>query len=211
LNTWLAQDLLPAAELFTLFNDEILSRDWLMVLNDPSADNPIARLIRVAEQRLVATSPRAAANADPILQNHTNPNPASLQEILLTRLRTLLTPDETALLNGRDSWGWRVGDHLYLVGKQIAEQLRRQPELQPYQPLLERNATLYQVLAEQRITVSAPDKPIFNVQVTDDTWNIEVAALKIPLFLLWADATAWPVPFTGTVTEKNRYPDGNQP
>ena len=211
LNTWLAQDLLPAAELFRLFKEKTLSQDWLIAINDSSADNPITRLIRVAEQRSVGNSPQTAVTADSILQNHTDTNPTSLREILLVCLRTLFTPDETALLNSQDSWGWRVGDHLYLVGKYMAEQLRRQPELHPYASLLERNATLYQVLAERHITVSAPDKPIFNIQVTDETWTIEVAALKIPLSLLWENAAVWPVPFAGTVIEKNRHPDGNQP
>lgn len=210
LSAWLAQDLIPAAELGRLFDDEALSRAWLLALNDAEPNNAMGAVISTMEPSAVAAdtpSPPDASNAESAPALPSTPDTPVLRNALLTGLRALLTSPETPPLNGTDGLGWRVNDHLYLVGKIVARLLRKQAALAPFAALIERNASLYQLLVDEGLALPAPDKPIFNVRVRTATWETEAAVIKLPLSLFGSEASRWPAPFTGTLIEKNGRPN----
>lgn len=124
----------------------------------------------------------------------------SFSAALLDALRTwLLEPDQ--LGSGPDSAGWRCGNDLYLVGKQLAEALRQQPALAAYQRQIERNPALYRRLVAEGIAVSSGDKPVWKVTVSGADWTQTVAAVRIPLVRLWlGTGTIPPLPvFAGQI------------
>ena len=66
-----------------------------------------------------------------------------------------------------------------------------------------------EAVGHYRLALPAPDKPIFNVRVRTAIWETDAAVIKLPLSVLDLEESRWPAPFTGTVIEKTRPPDGS--
>jgi hypothetical protein len=209
LSLGLAPDLIPADELFKLFQQETLNECWRRVLIEDEPIDTLGALLRAAASEsteaitLDESQEKDMLTIESIRAASSMPDPSSLREALLIGLRALLATDRESSLNTPDGFSWRVGEHLYLVGKIMAQRLREQPALEPYQTLIQHNVSLYQLLVDQGVAIPAPDKPIFNVRITEGTWDTEAAVLKFPLSWLWPEESDWPASFTGTVSEKN--------
>ena len=163
----LAPVLLPAAAMAWLLRQPTLATDWLAVLHEaPDAESHLARWVHDVEGPITTEK-----------EDSTAVTPASpLPGLLWTALRALVVSRETGF-NQRAGLGWRQGDQVYLVGKQVAQWLRGYPTLQPYRPLLHVNAAVYRLLREQAITTGEPAKPILTVQVTDATGTTVTTAV----------------------------------
>ena len=188
----LSHALLTEAGLAWLFDQPAVAAQWLATLNAPAAEGPLAGLIRAAENRL--QPPAANRSSAPVAAVQ----PPPLREALIEALRVWMGDPETRL-NDREAIGWRVGEHLYLIGKHAAQCLRTYPGLQRYGGILQSTETVYRLLREQNITVGEAEKPIVTVQVTGQDWTVTVAVIQIPIQVMWDDSSQMPEPFRGTV------------
>ncbi|WP_456446307.1 MobH family relaxase [Thiolapillus sp.] len=127
-----------------------------------------------------------------------------LHERLLTGLRYLLDQKELPL-NTRGAAGWVQGDSVWLVSKRTLDALREHLEREGHAGIPQRNDRLMDALQQSGSLIPCEDKAIWKVQVFTESWPQAntLTVLRFPAGKIWADPTAAPAPFQGTVTPES--------